>query len=66
MLGDFVEKTFVEELENGAVKAALLQWLKLLTLIDHVRSFGLLNAVAVRNRTPPPHDPLMTQGIDLR
>ena len=48
MLGDFVEKTFVEELENGAVKAALLQWLKLLTLIDHVRSFGLLNAVAVR------------------
>ena len=50
MLGDFVEKTFVEELENGAVKAALLQWLKLLTLIDHVRSFGLLNAVAVRTR----------------
>ena len=38
-------------LEEGALRAALMDWLKLLTLIDHLRTFALLNTVRGRHRS---------------
>jgi hypothetical protein len=55
-------QTFMAKLEEGALRAALMDWLKLLTLIDHVRTFALLNAV----RHPPrqsPRDALVLDSI---
>jgi len=45
-LSDYINDAFMVQLETGALKAALLDWLKLLMFIDHIRNFAMLNSVA--------------------
>mmetsp|Transcript_23598 Transcript_23598/g.58295 ORF Transcript_23598/g.58295 Transcript_23598/m.58295 type:complete len:544 (-) Transcript_23598:55-1686(-) len=45
LLSDFINVKFMVQLETGALKAALLDWLKLLMFIDHIRNFAILNSI---------------------
>mmetsp|Transcript_23233 Transcript_23233/g.36335 ORF Transcript_23233/g.36335 Transcript_23233/m.36335 type:complete len:512 (-) Transcript_23233:665-2200(-) len=46
-LFDFVDDSFMSQLEEDALKNALLDWLRLLTLLDEIRIFAILNVAAV-------------------
>jgi hypothetical protein len=39
-LADYINDKFMGALEQGALKAALMDWLKLLMFIDHIRNFA--------------------------
>mmetsp|Transcript_402 Transcript_402/g.723 ORF Transcript_402/g.723 Transcript_402/m.723 type:complete len:480 (-) Transcript_402:195-1634(-) len=47
LLSDFVDDSFMSQLEEGALRGALKEWLRLLALVDQVRSFAVLNVMAV-------------------
>eukprot|EP00960_Hanusia_phi_P039867 754097-Hanusia_phi.AAC.1 len=45
-LSDFVNDCFMSRLEEGALQSALREWLQLLTYIDTIRNFAILNSAA--------------------
>mmetsp|Transcript_19436 Transcript_19436/g.64377 ORF Transcript_19436/g.64377 Transcript_19436/m.64377 type:complete len:481 (-) Transcript_19436:1330-2772(-) len=45
-LSDFVNDCFMSRLEEGALQTALREWLQLLTYIDSIRNFAILNSAA--------------------
>uniref|UniRef100_A0A7S0XXK3 Uncharacterized protein n=2 Tax=Hemiselmis andersenii TaxID=464988 RepID=A0A7S0XXK3_HEMAN len=60
------------QLETGALKAAVLDWLKLCMFIDHIRNFAMLNSVAalklIERHTSDAHAPSLRkqlQSLDL-
>eukprot|EP00283_Hemiselmis_rufescens_P007342 CAMPEP_0173430402 /NCGR_PEP_ID=MMETSP1357-20121228/8834_1 /TAXON_ID=77926 /ORGANISM="Hemiselmis rufescens, Strain PCC563" /LENGTH=476 /DNA_ID=CAMNT_0014394731 /DNA_START=59 /DNA_END=1486 /DNA_ORIENTATION=- len=62
-LSDYINDAFMVQLEAGALKAALLDWLKLLMFIDHIRNFAMLNSVAalklIERHTSDAHVPAL-------
>ena len=50
-MADYINDKFMGALEQGALKAALMDWLKLLMFIDHIRNFA-------SERTPATQDPI--------
>mmetsp|Transcript_11523 Transcript_11523/g.26354 ORF Transcript_11523/g.26354 Transcript_11523/m.26354 type:complete len:425 (-) Transcript_11523:1826-3100(-) len=47
-LGDFIGSTCLFKVQEGVLKGVLERWLRLLSQIDCLRSFSLLNAIAIK------------------